>query len=976
MKKVIYVKANERYSPEYCTRTVFVQDEDQNIIVKKIPSTKAATEHVNDMYKASLFLKETLKRIDICNCEIRPEGVVFPYVQHQTDWLHELKRTAEDKDLFVETWKRFFFLTEPETSIPFFMTDKFRNIFGEGACFIGDRAYPISAMDITPSNLLITGNKNSVLIDYEWFFPFPVPIKVIQYHAVKVTIDSNPSMLQTITREELYKELNLYDENGMLNKMEAAFFIHIYGRDSQLEGMPYDMAYKKGETIIYDIASERNKMDEKLAAAEVRNQQLKHEYDQIRMEAEQRRQENNALKSQNHFLSEELERTQNQLLLAWNSKSWKITAPLRFLKRVKQEKKNPITESYKKIRVHFNSETNIQNTGRKKNWMPKYSKKFDRDSIQLTKDKARRICIMYFYDKESVADGTAILLANKLKESVDRIVLVVGGSLEEGKSELESQFDQVYYKKNEGYDFWGYREGMLKEGWKRIEEYDELILCNFTIMGPVQSIGEVFDEMAMKDCDFWGITSHSGMEYDPFMCNPYGYIPEHIQSYFFAFRQKMVKSKIFHRFWERIPKLPTYNEAVGMAETVLTHYFEEAGFEWKTYVDGHNYYALTDNPLMTMPVELIRDWRCPFFKNRVFFQDYDYYISNTCGQTAGQLFEYLSEEKKYDIDLLWKHLLRTCHMADLSEKLHLSKVLSTRVALSAPISIRTAAIMHVYDTQMLDKLISYSRSLPRQTDIYISTTDEQKKRSIEKAFSTLDNQVDVVVGQNRGRDISGFLVLFREIIKKYDLVCITHDKQTAHLQPLTVGKGFAYAGYTNILGSANYVRNIIECFETEPRLGILTSPMPYHADFSSQIGHEWGANFDNTMKLAKELGLKCPIDQEHYPCAPFGSNFWFRVDALMPLLKKEWTYNDFPEEPLKQTDGTILHAIERIYPYCAQSEGYYTATVMTDDYARLDLSTLFLYAGDWAKMMAMKGIVGRYVDVRNVMADRLSRSVI
>ena len=36
-------------------------------------------------------------------------------------------------------------------------------------------------------------------------------------------------------------------------------------------------------------------------------------------------------------------------------------------------------------------------------------------------------------------------------------------------------------------------------------------------------------------------------------------------------------------------------------------------------------------------------------------------------------------------------------------------------------------------------------------------------------------------------------------------------------------------------------------------------------------------------------------------------------------------------------DGTISHALERVYGYVAASRGYYTEIVMTDDYARSDL---------------------------------------
>ena len=54
---------------------------------------------------------------------------------------------------------------------------------------------------------------------------------------------------------------------------------------------------------------------------------------------------------------------------------------------------------------------------------------------------------------------------------------------------------------------------------------------------------------------------------------------------------------------------------------------------------------------------------------------------------------------------------------------------------------------------------------------------------------------------------------------------------------------------------------------------------------------------------------------------PIGSMFWAKKGALKPLydLKMEWT--DYPVEPI-ENDGTILHAIERLIPIVAESEGY------------------------------------------------------
>ena len=113
----------------------------------------------------------------------------------------------------------------------------------------------------------------------------------------------------------------------------------------------------------------------------------------------------------------------------------------------------------------------------------------------------------------------------------------------------------------------------------------------------------------------------------------------------------------------------------------------------------------------------------------------------------------------------------------------------------------------------------------------------------------------------------------------------------------------------------------------------------------------WGPNFDNTKALMKKLGIDRPISGEKMPIAPFGSVFWFRVKALAPLFDHGWKHEDFPPEPLPQ-DGTISHAIERIYPFVAQGAGYYPAQAMSADYAVARCDSMQAYASGLIRPLA------------------------
>ena len=78
------------------------------------------------------------------------------------------------------------------------------------------------------------------------------------------------------------------------------------------------------------------------------------------------------------------------------------------------------------------------------------------------------------------------------------------------------------------------------------------------------------------------------------------------------------------------------------------------------------------------------------------------------------------------------------------------------------------------------------------------------------------------------------------------------------------------------------------------------------------------------------------INPNIFPVAPYGDMMWFRADALKKAIGEKLDYKFF-DVPYK-SDGTIMHAIERIYGYVAQDSGYYYADITNTDEARSDIS--------------------------------------
>ena len=195
----------------------------------------------------------------------------------------------------------------------------------------------------------------------------------------------------------------------------------------------------------------------------------------------------------------------------------------------------------------------------------------------------------------------------------------------------------------------------------------------------------------------------------------------------------------------------------------------------------------------------------------------------------------------------------------------------------------------------------------------------------------------------------------------YDLVCFAHDKKTAQVKPGTSGASFAYKCFENTLSNNNYVENILKdigCHHIKYHSSGYWSCANKDGDNESAVITYNNENLnctDNTKKLADELGLTVPMSAYKSPVAPLGTMFWFRPKAMQPLYAKDWEYNDFPPEP-NGIDGSLLHAIERIYPFIVQQAGYYPAVAMTEEFAAIEYQNLHHYVQGYNRVMVGNGV--------------------
>lgn len=587
----------------------------------------------------------------------------------------------------------------------------------------------------------------------------------------------------------------------------------------------------------------------------------------------------------------------------------------------------------------------------------------------------KRLCIYFFYDRDGVADRYVDCYLGALRPFVDRLIVISNGALsEDSRALFKRHTDEVWERENRGYDVGAYKDALERVGWDELRRCREVILTNNSLMGPVHPFAEMFEAMEKRsELDFWGITAHGAPEDARSSDNPYGCIPEHIQSHFMVWRSRLLRSPELERYWNEMPEITSGRQAAARHEAYFTRYFAELGFSWDVYVRPAEGYLLSDNYLLMTPVEALRECRCPVFRRDSFFLPQSRYLEESSGEQPWELFEYLKNHTDYDTDLILENLVRSCYQDDIARTLRLQYVLPSRDLLGDGVShSRVACVMHLYFMDLLEDSRHYASALPADADIYITTPKEENIPLITAVFSALPNRFEIRVIENRGRDVSSLLVGAADIQDKYDLICYFHDKKTTQHKPGTIGRSFAYKTSECVLSTSEYVRNVITTFERNPRLGLLSCPVPNHAIFLSTISKEWSVNFDNTVSLVKELGLRVPMSPAHPPMSPLGTIFWYRSAAMAPLFARKWRFEDFPAEPAGY-DGTILHAVERAYSLTVQASGYFPGRVMPEHLAALELSNLSFYVAGYNRVRMENDIYGSFSEILAV-EDRMLKA--
>ncbi len=535
--------------------------------------------------------------------------------------------------------------------------------------------------------------------------------------------------------------------------------------------------------------------------------------------------------------------------------------------------------------------------------------------------------IYVFDDKKGFVDGYVIDALSKISVLCSELCIVVKSEITDDSLQLLSEFsNNIIYTKEECNYLMGYRYGVLQfVKNKRWNEFDSILFFNNTFFGPVFETKKIFERKNKyyNNSDLWSIAEvainpdEDELAYD-------------FMAAFFVVEKNLLNSPNFLAYWDELPQL------IEEENSSINLYFEEKGFKCDCIYDTASFDTVDNTKYNAL---LLLENGYPMVNCEVFTGEFKETLTHEIKSDAKEVIKYLREHTDYDINLIYDCMIRKCSPFNVSSVLAQTYILSD-ISSEMEVIDKNIAVMvfHMHYDILLDENISYLEKLPDNVDIIITTTSSEKVNIITEKVNKIESiskRTKVLLSSGNGRDMAGLLVEARPFIKNYKYIGFTHDKMSLH-HNRTSGQSFARIILENIINSGNYVRNVINIFENNPRIGLLIPPPPEHGRYFAVIGRRWTGNLDYYKELCKKINIPFDIDSEDNAMS-LGTAFWCRYDAMKELFEYPWEHNSFPDEPLP-LDGSISHAIERAFPYIVKHNKYTTGVIYSEKMAEVMLN--------------------------------------
>ena len=186
----------------------------------------------------------------------------------------------------------------------------------------------------------------------------------------------------------------------------------------------------------------------------------------------------------------------------------------------------------------------------------------------------KRICLFAGYDNKNIIHDYVVYYLKELSTVSDIYYMADNEISEEEKVKIAPYVKGAYGFNHKKYDFGSWQELIKIVGWEKILEYDELILANDSVFGPLYPMQDFFTKIEKdKEWDVCGIDRVYSLDTNRWYCS----------SFFLIFKKNTLASGILQTVFNNIPDRVTYDYAVKELENPLMESFYKQGYNVKAF---------------------------------------------------------------------------------------------------------------------------------------------------------------------------------------------------------------------------------------------------------------------------------------------------------------------------------------------------------------------------------------------------------
>jgi lipopolysaccharide biosynthesis protein len=180
----------------------------------------------------------------------------------------------------------------------------------------------------------------------------------------------------------------------------------------------------------------------------------------------------------------------------------------------------------------------------------------------------KRLVVFAHYDAQGEVKRYIVHYLRALRRECARLVFVSTATLgAEEIAKIDGLCDEIVHRDNVGFDFAMWRDVIDRVD---LAAWDELVLANSSVFGPLFPLRHVFERMAARECDAWGMTENDELSW-------------HLQSFFLVFRKPVLEAPIFRQFWSSVLPFRDKRQVIRSYEIGLSRLLLDHGFKLDTF---------------------------------------------------------------------------------------------------------------------------------------------------------------------------------------------------------------------------------------------------------------------------------------------------------------------------------------------------------------------------------------------------------